>query len=236
MPADLFTSHFFSIRRPEKSPCCLLIGSLTSCDSEPIIGKSGHLVHKVERLLTIAFAAIIFFALPTHESKAEMNLQGMQFPSARTASFDRKESVLDRFRSFTGEKTQTAFESLFMRWDTVFRQEPAVILSDGKSVVRVTLRLQGRAGDPPNLSLHDGHCVSAKMTDAGIWILEILPNRGSISTSLTVAFAGQMTEYPLTVAPPMDLFDPRNADTSVINYVTTANHLASLGTNPAGKR
>jgi hypothetical protein len=127
-------------------------------------------------------------------------------------------------------------EALFMRWDTVFRQEPAVILSDGKTVARITLRLQGRAGDPPNFSLHDGHCISAKMTDAGIWILEILPHRGSISTSLTVAFAGQMTEYPLTVAPPMDLFDPRNADTSVIDYVTTANHLASSGTSPVGKR
>jgi hypothetical protein len=50
-----------------------------------------------------------------------------------------------------------------------------------------------------------------------------------------VAFSGQMTEYPLTVAPPMDLFEPRNADRAVFDYVKTANHLATSGMNPERK-
>jgi len=177
----------------------------------------------------------LFLLLSIGNCRAETDLPGNQLPSARTASFDRKESVLDRIRAFSGAKTQTALEGLFTRWDPVFSQNPAVLLSDGKTVANITLRLQGRAADPPVFSVTGGHFVSAKMTDTGNWILEILPNRGSFSTSLTVVFSGQMTEYPLTVAPPLDLFDSKTADTAVIDYVTAANRLAAPVTIPDRK-
>ena len=187
----------------------------------------GKLFRTTGRLLTLSCAVSLFLLLPIGNSQAETDLPDNQFPGTRTASFDRKESVLDRIRAFSGRKTQAALEGLFTRWDPVFSQNPAVLLSDGKTVANITLRLQGRAGDPPVFSVTGGHFVSAKMTDTGNWILEILPNRGTISTSLTVVFSGQMTEYPLIVAPPLDLFDSRTADTAVIDYVTTANHLAA---------
>ena len=194
----------------------------------------GNLSRALERLLTITIAAI-FTVLPAGDSNAEMTQPGIQFPSVNTASFDRKESVLDRFRAFSGKKTEMALEGLFTRWDPVFSQNPAILLSDGTTVARITLRLQGRGGDPPIFTITGGHCVSAKMSDSGEWILEILPTRGSLATSLTVAFSGQMTEYPLTVAPPMNLFEPQNADAAVFDYVTIANCLASLVTVPEQK-
>jgi hypothetical protein len=208
---------------------------LPGCPHLSATGIFGDHFRTSKQLITTIMAVTIFVMLPTVDSMAEIPLPGMQFPMANTATFDRKESVLDRFRAFSGKKTQPALEGLFTRWDPVFSQSPAVILSDGKTVARITLRLQGRAGKLPNFSLSGGHCVSAKMADTGIWTLEILPKRGSLSTSLTVAFSGQMTEYPLTVAPPMDLFDPRNADAAVIDYVTTANRLAAPGMNPKRK-
>ncbi len=121
----------------------------------------------LRRLLTTIFAVIIFVVLPICDSKAEIPLPGMQMPMMRPAAFDRKESVLDRFRAFSGKKTLTALEGLFTRWDPVFSQNPAVVLSDGKTIARITLRLQGRAGDPPIFSISGGHCVSATMTDTG---------------------------------------------------------------------
>jgi len=193
------------------------------------IGIFGNLSRALERLLTITITATIFTVLPVCDSTAEMTQSGIQIPSV---SFDRKESVLDRFRAFSGKKTQLALEGLFTRWDPVFSQNPAILLSDGTTVARITLRLQSRGGDPPFFSVTGGHCLSAKMSDSGVWILEILPTRGSLATSLTVAFSGQMTEYPLTVAPPLNLFEPRCADAAVIDYVTIANCLAPLVTVP----
>ncbi|MDD2336696.1 MAG: hypothetical protein PHD01_08970 [Geobacteraceae bacterium] len=235
MPAYFVTSLSFSPTRPELLPGSPTPGSSPNCSHISVIGIIGDHSSALRQLLTTIIAMIIFVVLPIGDSKAEIPLPGMQFPMVRTATFDRKESVLDRFRAFSGKKTQAAREGLFTHWDPVFSQNPAVLLSDGRAVARITLRLQGRTGVPPNFSITGGHCVSAKMTDTGVWILEILPNRGSLSTSLTVAFSGQMTEYPLTVAPPMDLFEPRNADTTVIDYVTTANHLATSGMNTERK-
>jgi hypothetical protein len=227
-----FVSYLsFSRKRPETPP----VSPSPGCSHLTVSGISRACSNALRRLLTTIIPAIIFVVLPTSDSKAEIPLPGLQVPTVRTASFDRKESVLDRFRAFSGKKNQTALEGLFTRWDPVFSQNPAVVLSDGIAVARITLRLQGRAGDPPNFSITGGHCVSATMTDTGIWILEILPNRGTLSTSVTVAFSGQMTEYPLTVAPPLDIFEPRNADTAVIDYVTTANQLATSGVNQERK-
>jgi len=190
------------------------------------LGMRGVFSRTLGYLLSASFVLLIFMTVPVSDAMAQIPLPEAQIPTARTATtFDRKESVLDRFRAYTGEKTQAALEGLFTRWDPVFSQNPAVILSDGSSVAHITLRLQGRSGEPPTFSISGGHCVSAKMTDTGNWALDILPKRGTISTSLTVVISGQMTEYPLTVAPPMELFDSQSADESVRDYVMTANHL-----------
>lgn len=225
----------FSMTQPDRRPGSPYFPAPINCLRPFIAPARGKHFRTARRLLTLSCAVSLFLLSPTGNSQAETDLPGTQQPSARSASFDRKESVLDRIRAFSGEKTQTALEGLFTRWDPVFSQNPAVLLSDGITVARITLRVQGRAGDPPNFSVSGGHVVSAKMNDTGIWTLEILPNRGSLSTSLTVAFSGQMTEYPLTVAPPLDLFDFQTTDTAVIDYVTTANRLAAPVTVPEQK-
>jgi len=224
-----------STARPETGPGNLPARTPANCLHLFILNIIARLSRALRLPLTITSAVSLILLLPLDDCKAQTDLPGIQVPTARTASFDRKESVLDRIRALTGEKTPAALEGLFTRWDPVFSQNPAVLLSDGTTVARITLRVQGRAGDPPNFSVSGGHVVSAKMNDTGIWTLEILPNRGSLSTSLTVAFSGQMTEYPLTVAPPLDLFDARTADAAVIDYVTTANRLAAPVTVPERK-
>jgi len=235
MSRYILSALSFSMAQPEKGPGGPPSHALSNC-LRPFTSRAiGKLFRTAGPLLTLSCAVSLFLLLPTGISQAETDIPGNQLPSTRTASFDRKESVLDRIRAFSGKKTQAALEGLFTRWDPVFSQNPAVLLSDGTTVANITLRVQGRAGDPPVFSVTGGHFVSAKMTDPGNWILEILPNRGSLSTSLTVAFSGQMTEYPLTVAPPLDLFDSHTADAAVIDYVTTANHLAAPVTVPERK-
>jgi hypothetical protein len=195
-------------------------------------GTSGKLFARLRLLGIIAFGVTIFVSLSLSAASAQMNQPGMQFPPGQTAQFDRKESVLDRFRAHSAKKTQAARDGLFMRWDAVFHQEPAVILSDGSSLAHITLRLPARTGELPIFSVSKGHCISARMTDSGVWVLVILPTHGTLATSVTVHYAGSMTEYPLSVAPPLHLFDRQKADAAVIDYVTTANQLATSRTIP----
>jgi hypothetical protein len=178
-------------------------------------------------LIITSIVVIIFLLVPFHDGTAEMNQPVTQPPTVETASFERRESVLERFRNYSGEKTRAALESLFMRQDPAFLQDPAVILSDGVAVAGITLQLSVREGESPKFAVSGGQCIAARMTGRGVWILEILPNRGSLATSITVLSEGKMVEYPLTVAPPLHLFDPRNAQAAVIDYVATANTLAS---------
>ena len=232
MSRNILSALSFSMTHPEKGPDSPPTHTPGNCIRPFKSGVTATFFRTAGRLLTLSWAVSLFLLLPIGNSGAETDLPGNQFPGAGTARFDRKESVLDRIRAFSGKKTQAAVEGLFTRWDPVFSQNPAVLLSDGKTAANITLRLQGRTGDPPVFSVAGGHFVSAKMTETGNWILEILPNRGSLSTSLTVAFSGQMTEYPLTVAPPLELLDSKTADTAVIEYVTTANRLAAPVTVP----
>ena len=198
-------------------------------------GTSGKLFARLRRLGIIAGGITIFVSLSWSAARAQMNQPGTQLPSGSTAQFDRKESVLALFQAHSAKKTKAARDALFMRWDSVFHQEPAVILSDGNSLAHITLRLPARNGEPAKFSVSKGHCVSATMTDRGVWVLVILPARGTLTTSVTVAFAGGMTEYPLSVAPPLHLFDRKNADAAVRDYVTVANKLASTRTSPPRK-
>jgi hypothetical protein len=195
-------------------------------------GTSGKLFARLRRLGIIAGGAAIFVSLSWSAARAQMNQPGLQLPSGPTAQFDRKKSVLDLFRAPSAKKTKAARVALFMRGDAVFHQEPVVILSDGSSLAHITLRLPALTGEPPKFSVSQGHCVSATMTERGVWTLVILPARGTLATSLTVAFAGGMTEYPLSVAPPLHLFDRKNADAAVRAYVTAANKLAATRPNP----
>lgn len=246
MPESLQTCQLFFRTRPAHERYRPLHRSSSSLQNLSGNGTSGKLFARLGRLGIIAAGVIIFVSLSLSAARAQvnqpdmqfpagpagMNQPGMQFPSGPSAQFDRKESVLDRFRAHTAKKNQAARDGLFMRWDAVFHQEPTVILSDGKSQAHITLRLPARTGEPPKFSVSKGHCVSAKMTDRGVWILVILPTRGTLTTSVTVDFGGSMTEYPLSVAPPLHLFDRQNADAVVIDYVTTANQLATSRTNP----
>jgi hypothetical protein len=232
MPESLQTCHLFFRTRPAEKHNRPLHRTSPSLRNLSENGTSGKLFARLRRLGIIAGGVTIFASLSLSAASAQMNQTGMQFPPGQTAQFDRKESVLDRFRAHSGKKTQAARDALFMRGDAVFQQEPAVILSEGSSLAHITLRLPARTGEPPKFSISKGHCVSAKMTDSGVWILVILPARGTLTTSVTVNFAGSMTEYPLSVAPPLHLFDRQKADAAVIDYVTTANQLATSRTNP----
>jgi exosortase/archaeosortase family protein len=147
--------------------------------------------------------------------------------TSNTITFSRRKSVLDGFHALTGEHTPTAMARQFERHDDMFLQEPPVLLSDGVA----SLRLEVRAGDQssgraPQFFISGGNCTALEINDGGAWVIEIVPDEGSLATSVTVLTGEEMIEYPLVVAPPLELFYASGAGEVEEEYVAAANRLA----------
>jgi len=157
------------------------------------------------------------------------------FGGASAVSFNREESILESYRSFTGEKTPDTLRNLFSRKNHVFLQEPAIVIADGTTRVRVSIRVFGQREQLPRFLVSGGTCLDVQKKNNSLWVLDIVPNKGSMASSVTVLSGNTMVEYPLVVAPPLNLVDAKNADPVVMEYVTIANELASVGENPSQK-
>jgi len=144
-------------------------------------------------------------------------------PQPATRSFGRRKSVLELLRSYSGERTPAALARLFERRDDMFLQEPPVLLSDGSASLRLTVNMN--SDRPPKFAILDGSCRSLKVGEDGAWVLEIVPARGSLTSSVAVLSEGETIEFPLAVAPPLDLFDGAGAGAGEAEYVDAANWL-----------
>jgi hypothetical protein len=122
--------------------------------------------------------------------------------TAQPATYD---SVADRFRSYTGERTVKALTGLFAPQNNApFVQEPAILLADGKVTLKVTI--DGVAGKKsPNFALTGATLVTMKRKGTSGWIVEAKPQKGVAVASITMLQDGNMIEFPLTVAPKIDL-------------------------------
>jgi hypothetical protein len=143
----------------------------------------------------------------------------------RTLAYSRRPSVLDAFRNYSGERTPAVLAGLFERNDDMFRQEPPLLLSDGTSALRLTVRA-GKPSEPaPQFYIAGGTCAGLNYNDDGVWELEIVPERGSLVAAVTVLTGSEMIEYPLAVAPPQELFEAGRAGAGEVEYVVVANRL-----------
>jgi hypothetical protein len=152
-------------------------------------------------------------------------------PQSGALSYHRLKGVLDRFRDFTGELTSAAIERLFAQvGDGEFQQEPAVLISDGSSEMRLTIRPTGEGGEIRCFIIKGGHSDGLqKGSAAGEWILHLVPEKGALATTVTVQGSREAVEYPLTVAPPVALFlagTDKDGPPYVREYVTIANKRA----------
>lgn len=144
----------------------------------------------------------------------------------------RRRSVLELFGSYAGVRTPAALHRLFERGDDIFRQEPPVSVADGATPLTLSVRTTGI--EAPRFAISNGNCTRIEAGGDDVWRLEIVPARGSLSTSVTVLSETEEIEFPLAVAPPLASFDATGADAVVAQYVETVNSLAaSLGKREA---
>lgn len=164
-------------------------------------------------------------------------------------------SVLQRFREFTGKPSLPAYLALFQSapGETLL-QEPPVVLSDGKALVRITFPWHAEEGSAPDIALSDATLVHLSVNDDRSWVVTALPNRGSWTARLVIKLAQKVVEFPLVVAPPVKLrkgiteknflaeldgfhFEQARAGEGeneqgrnmLSDYIFTANYLASPG-------
>ena len=114
-------------------------------------------------------------------------------------------SVLDRFRLFQGETTETALRRLFdADPGSSFHQTPAVVLTDGRSPVKVVFDLALPGQQVNYLILKNMRMISFKYLDDGAKAeIKALPEPGGYQASLLVKTEDRTRYFPLTVAPPL---------------------------------
>jgi hypothetical protein len=113
-------------------------------------------------------------------------------------------SVLDRFKKYRGERTAKALLSLFEQGEANgFTQDPAVALSDGKSVVKIMFVVPASGTAAPDFALRGARLLSVKKDPerSNTWLIEAQPEKGEYAASLIVSQGSVSLEYPLTLAP-----------------------------------
>jgi hypothetical protein len=115
------------------------------------------------------------------------------------------QSVLEKFRLFTGDKTPATYLALFEAGQGgAFSQNPAVGIADGKSSVKITIFKV--AGDrAPNFAFNHAKYLSLRQTGDGEWQVEVVPEKGAVRASISMVTEASQQEIPLTVAPPADV-------------------------------
>ena len=143
---------------------------------------------------------------PATESQSERKDSHPQvFAAASEKKFIVYKGVLDRFRDYKGEKTPESLVALFAAEAMPgVSQDPGIALSDGKTSVKVIIRLPVTGKETPNFALKGAKLITMKM-DGDAWVIEALPDRKEYQAAITVLNNGSMMEIPLTVAPPMDV-------------------------------
>jgi len=152
----------------------------------------------MNNLLT-ALLLTLFITLPAHAAQPDAALTTNSTVDVRAES-----SVLEHFRTFSGQKTPDALLRLFSNpaADTV-KQKPQVALSDGQTHVELTLTIKTTDATAPNFACIEGRLITVKQIETGVWQLELLPDAGSWKSAIVVQQGNVSRTVPLTVAPPL---------------------------------
>jgi len=125
-------------------------------------------------------------------------------PQPGQPKFAAHKGLLDQVRELKEEKTPQTLTALFGAYSIPgVKQEPPLVLSDGKTVVKVHLNLPAAGKQSPNFALKGAKLVSLKNDEKDKWVIEALPAKNANDVRVTALQDEMMTEIPLTVAQPV---------------------------------
>jgi len=114
------------------------------------------------------------------------------------------QGISERFQKYGGSKKLSDMAELFAdRTPQNFRQEPAILLSDGASTAVLAINLQPGISPSVKFAVNGGKLLSCRQDQQNQerWVLEVLPGADSVKVTVTAIGATADFEYPLTVAP-----------------------------------
>jgi hypothetical protein len=98
--------------------------------------------------------------------------------------------------------------ALFDQQQTIgFRQDPPVVLSDGKAVVRLRFVSTPERENISDVALSGGRVLAA-MKDpeaTNTWIIEVVPEKGTYEMAMALLQRGVLMVFPIAVAPPVNI-------------------------------
>ncbi len=115
------------------------------------------------------------------------------------------QSVLERFRIYNDirllKRLSTLFDESALR-AAGFVQTPAIVVSDGKSLVTITIILPNET-DVPSFSLKGANQKSVRRISDKKWELDAVPQKNKSDVRLSILMKGERIEIPLVVVPPL---------------------------------
>ncbi len=103
-------------------------------------------------------------------------------------------------------KNLQSFAVLFERSDWAWaKQYPSIALTDGKTPVTIKLEMEQEENGSPDIAVWDATLVSLHKEGAKSWVVTIVPSEGACEAKLIFKVNGEITEFPLVVAPPVEL-------------------------------
>lgn len=133
--------------------------------------------------------------------------EGKPEPEQKKAPAERKNvvypSVAERLKASPDNSTMDKVVAAFdLAKDLPYVQTPRIVLSDGTTSVRLTVRL-GESKESPSFALEHAKLLSLKQSEDGEWLVEALPGRNTDEAALTVSQGELTVRIPLTVAQPL---------------------------------
>lgn len=113
--------------------------------------------------------------------------------------------VVDRFRDSSDVTSSAALMALFTpQADQKVTQQPAVAISDGRTVVTLRIELPRSFEGTPVFAVTRARMLSSGRDGAGAWTVQVLPDADTLDAVFIAYFGESMIQYPLVVAPPAD--------------------------------
>lgn len=125
-------------------------------------------------------------------------------PSDQNKKITIQKNVLERFREYKGEQSVKALTELFNQEPLIgFRQDPLIVLSDGKATVKISFIAMPNAKKMPDVKITGAALLSLKKDPdyTNTWIAELRPDKKTISATLVVSQEKTNMEFPIVVAP-----------------------------------
>jgi hypothetical protein len=134
---------------------------------------------------------------------------------------------MERFlSSATGERMPEALSRLIASTGAEeYRQEPPLLITDGSTTVKIVFKRAAISGDIPHFVIKGAQFSGFSWLQSGELAVDLLPNRGALKASITIIASDEQVEYPLAIAPSLELFDAAAAGADMTTFVRVANEL-----------